>query len=223
VPLLPESAGEDEASNSTATAGGGGRTPNFLFKHGPESQPMADAHAKLTCPVAGAIFIKKLAAACAGVKGNVPVDDADRKKRPKAPDVTPLEEGSDAFAATATKAKGSKSKAKGKAKAAGKVKAKAKSSNNPLSVEELDEDYIRVGGGGACRERFWLDDALGCLMKVVNHYGAKIEKYGSTVLTKIFSSLVSVMLEFAFADKVTFKKKPMKDWSKAMMLGDNYV
>ena len=97
VPLL--SGGPDKDRSA-------GRQPPFLFSKGPDSAAVVEAQQKLCCPIAGAVYVKRL---MTKVRGSDAA--AQPKKRPRVPDLT-----GDAAPKKAARAKG-KAKAKPKAKA----------------------------------------------------------------------------------------------------------
>ena len=171
------------------------RVPPYLFKGGIESQAMIDAHTKFTCPLQGAVFIKKLTATATDAK-----DDNAKKTRPKAPDLEAV-----ALALAAESKSKAKTKAKGKAKAKVAKKDQAPEGSKFETVDEIKEDFVDSTSGDR-RQRMWLDDPIGALSKVLKFYNVEVG-FNSSPRTKLFATLLSMCLEFAITDKVTIMKK----------------
>ncbi|CAE7035549.1 unnamed protein product [Symbiodinium sp. CCMP2592] len=181
----------------------GGRQPPFLFSKGPESIAVSEAQQRLCCPVAGAVFVKKLA-----TKGQPQSADAAPKKRPRVPDL------SDAVPKKASRAKG---KAKAKAKAAS-----GKDATNALEKEtqeslQADVEFAlgdeatdgQQGLRAGSRQRLWLDDVLAALQRCQT--GPFAAAASSKAVGQLVSMLLSFAVEFAFTGSVRLQKaKPLK-------------
>ena len=182
-----------------------GRHPPFLFCKGPESQAVTEAQQRLSCPVAGAVYVKKLTAA------KPHGSEAVAKKRPKAPDLA---------------SEPSKKAARPKGKAKAKAKAKATAAPHGLEVEtaesmQADVEYLldQPDDSAAAlpvgsRQRLWLDDLLAALQRCQKGPFSAIAQ--SKASQHLVSVLLSYGLEFAFTGAVRLQQaKQMKAWSQA--------
>ena len=166
---------------------------------------MTEAQQRLCCPVAGAVFVKKLA-----MKGQTQGADAEPKKRPRVPDL------SDVAPKKAPKAKG---KAKAKAKAAsGKDAGSLLEKETPESLQ-ADVEFALGNDGGqglpaGSRQRLWLDDVLAALQRCQTGPFAAVAS--TKAAGQLVSMLLSFALEFCFTGSVRLQKtKPLKVWSQA--------
>ena len=135
------------------SAGGpAGCSPSFLFKKTPEATGFLDAQTQLLCPIAGAVFLRKL------VESSKQDKNAAAKKRARAPDLSAPEQ----------QTKKAKCKAKGKAKAKAKAQAQPTLEPDTMTVLEADVAYstgqaTETGGlPEGARQRLWLDDLFSC-------------------------------------------------------------
>ena len=194
VPLLP--------------GDGGGRQPPFLFSKGPESIAVSEAQQRLCCPVAGAVFVKKLA-----MKAQTQSADAAPKKRPRVPDF------SDSAPKKAPRAKG-KAKAKAKAAASGKNAGDVLEQETQESLQADVEFALgdEAGDGrqelpAGSRQRLWLDDVLAALQRCQTGPFAAVAS--TKAAGQLVSMLLSFALEFSFTGSVRLQKaKPLKVWSQ---------
>ena len=178
------------------------RSIPYLFKKGPESTAVSEATERLTCPVAGATYIRKLLDAQAA-------SEAPAKKRARCPELDAAEKP----------AKKAKAKAKGKAKP--KAKSGAKASLQEGETETVLEEDVTFAMESAtmpegCRQRLWLDDLLAAMRRCMT--GPFAGEGLDTWLRQeggVFPTLVSYGLEFALTGSVRLQKKVVKEWSKA--------
>lgn len=167
--------------------------PVYIFVKGADSQLMVQAQEKLTCNIAGSIFVQKI------TKASAPTEEGASKKRARVPD---LEEA----------AASGKKKRTGKAKAKPAPKRAAKESDKFAEAQEDLEANVSMPLTGGQRQRKWLDDVLAAVRRAI---GAEIKIEWESQTTSVVCKALAVALRFAFCGGVNFAGKYFKEWSKA--------
>ena len=197
----------------TATAG---RRPPFLFNKTPESAVYVQAQQRLSCPISGAIFIRKVTqkASAAGASTGT----GDKKKRAHVPDLS-----TDAVPKKAARKAKAKSKAKAKAQA---LQFDAETTQDlqgcidfQVGCHEQDQmqsakETDAEGHGQGSRQRLWLDDMLSAVERCLTGPYAFFKKLPATKTMR--AVVISLALEFACSGTVVLRKKPLKVWSQAI-------
>ena len=184
--------------------------PSWLFRSGPTSAPVKQAEDQLSCRVAGAFWVKKLADATDPAS-------AAMKKRAKPADLTEEK---------AKRQKTPKAKAKS-GKGLGKAKAKAgplalEEGENMDTLQEAMQFQFAVSEAATTRHRLWLDDLIAAVTAVLKNHSVRSERellpldaYGSTDHAGLVASAFASGLKFALEGKVKIEKKMLNTWSKA--------
>ncbi|CAE7628115.1 unnamed protein product [Symbiodinium sp. CCMP2592] len=178
------------------------RHPPFIFVKGAESQMFQECQERLCCPVAGALFIRKLSTAGAAAQA------AGNRKRALVPDLSPAVQ------------KRAKAKAKGQPKSKGKAAKQVLAPGESAQTLEADVEFAPLANASEAeapghRQRLWLDDLIAALNRCSGApFQAAYQKLMQTPgSSHLMGNLISYALEFCFVGKVVVGKKCMKDWS----------
>ena len=200
-----------------------GRRPPFLFSKTTESTAYIQAQQRLSCPISGAVFIRKVTLKASAASASTTAT-SDKKKRAHVPDLS-----TDAVPKKAARKAKAKTKAKAKAQAlqfdaetpqdlqgsidfnlAEGFSEQDQAQNADAKAKETDAE----GHGQGSRQRLWLDDMLSAVERCLTGPYAVFQKSPATKTMR--AVVISLALEFACSGTVVLRKKPLKVWSQAM-------